>query len=455
MRKWLLLLILATGPLWADPQVPPVYRGTDTAGPVSVGDFEWFKVFQDSQLQALVRTALQQNPDLRTAMARVEAAEANLGITHAKQSPDITLTADYNSNGVTTNSPGFFKGLEPRTVTLGGLVLNLLSYEIDVWGRLRNQTNAARLQLVASAADRQAVMSVVVSDVASDYFNLIEMDAELDIERRTLATRLDSLNIITAREQGGLATMLDVRQGQELVDQAQITMTQTQQHIEDAENNLELLLGNPPAPVTRATLVAQTEPPEVPAGLPSTLLFRRPDIRSAEANLEATRYLVKSARAAFLPEFSLTGFLGLQSSRLANLFTRGSYENGINPTISGALSPREALQANLALARANQKVALIQYEASVVTALHDVSNALVDHAAARELRTQQEALVQTLQERSRLAYLRYNGGVDTLLNALDADRDLFNAQLSAAQARRDELLTLVQLYRALGGGWQP
>lgn len=426
---------------------PDTFRGADITDPTdrtSIGDLKWFEVFKDEELQKLVRTAMAQNYDLRAAVARINAARANLGLARSDQFPQIGASADLTK----THADG-------RTSGIGSVFLNLFNFELDIWGRLRQQTKAARAELRASEEDRKAVMTIIVGDVATGYFSLLELDGELEIDRRTLATRQDSLRLIQLRQQGGVATMLDVRQAEELVYQASQTVPDTERAIAQTENQISLLLGNNPGPVTRGRpLTAQEGLPSVPAGLPSDLLERRPDIRAAEANLEAQGALVRAAKAAFFPRISLTGLLGFQSDQLSNLFAGAARAWSFVPQITAPIFTAGRLKSNVKSARAQQELALVQYEQTIQNAFREVSNALVEYRKVKEIRTQQELLVTTLRDRSRLAHARYEGGVDTLLNALDADRELFGAELNLAQTRRNELLALVQLYRALGGGWQ-
>jgi multidrug efflux system outer membrane protein len=429
------------------PPIPDTFRGIDAAAPAdqtSIGDLKWFEVFKDEVLQNLVRTAMAQNYDLRAALARINVARANLGLARAAQFPQLEASADLTS----THASG-------RTSNIGSVLLNLLSFELDIWGRVRHQKNAARAELRASGEDRKAAMTTVVSDVATGYFSLIELDSELEIDKRTLATREESLHIIQSRQQGGLATMLDVRQAEELVYQASQTIPDTERAIEQTENLISLLLGNNPGSISRGRPLSQQEGlPAVPAGLPSSLLDRRPDIRSAEANLEAQGALVGAAKAAYFPRITLTGNLGFQTNELSNLFTGASGAWSFIPQITAPIFTAGRLKSNVKFAKAQQELALVQYQQTIQTAFREVSDALVQYRKVRESRTQQELLVTTLQDRSRLAHLRYEGGIDSLLNALDADRELFNAELSLAQTKRNELLSLVQLYKALGGGWQ-
>jgi multidrug efflux system outer membrane protein len=335
------------------------------------------------------------------------------------------------------------------------VALNLLSFEVDVWGRLRRATEAARADLLASEESRKAVITTLVSDVTGAYFNLLELDMELEIARRTLTTREGSLQLIRNREKSGLATLLEVRQGEQLVYAAAQAIPNTEQLIEQTENQISLLLGGSPAAITRGRpLTEQEQPPAVPPGLPSSLLERRPDIRAAEQNLVATNAIIGVAKAAYFPQISLTGFLGFQSNQLSSLFTGPARVWQFVPQVTQPIFTAGRIRSSVRLARAQQQIALIHYERVIQTAFREVSDALIQYRKVREIRGKQELLVATLQDRSRLSYVRYRGGVDTLLNALDADRDLFDAELGLAQTRRNELLALVQLYRALGGGWQ-
>jgi outer membrane protein, multidrug efflux system len=449
------------GPKYSRPvvQPPSVYRGTvaPTAAPSpdSLADLRWFEVFKDERLQELIRAALTNNYDLREAVARVDAARANLGITRADQFPNLNASVEMttlrNSSSGQFALPSGFR----RDRTFGTIVLDLLSFEVDIWGRLRRATEAARADLLAADENRKAVVTTLVSDVATAYFNLIELDMELEISKRTLATREESLRLIRIREQGGVATMLDVRQAEQLVYSAAQTIPDIERLIEQQENQISWLVGSNPAPVIRGrALIDQEQPPSVPPGLPSSLLERRPDIRAAEENLVAATAIIGVARAAYFPQISLTGFTGFQSSQLANMFNSSGTYWTFMPQVTQPIFTGGRIKSNVRLSEAQQQLALAQYERAIRTGFREVSDALVEYRKVKEIRLQQEGLVSTLQDRSRLAYMRYRGGVDTLLNALDADRDLFAAELSLAQTRRNELLALVQLYKALGGGWQ-
>ena len=448
------------GPDYRRPAVttPDAFRGASAAitpDKQSIAELKWFEVFQDEQLQELIRTALTQNYDLRDAVARVDAARANLGITQADQYPNFGVGADVTS--VEQSRQGEFtipRGTS-RQRTFGTVFLNLFTFEIDIWGRLRRATEASRAELLATDWNRKAVITTLISDVATAYFSLLELDMELAIAKNTFITRAESLRVIRVQQLGGVATLLDVRQGEQLVYTAAQSIPDAERQIEQTENQISLLLGRNPAPVTRGRLLTEQQtPPEVPGGLPSSLLERRPDIQAAEQLLISANANIGVAKAAYFPQITLTGEFGYQSTALSNLFSGSRRLWTFVPQLTYPIFDAGRTRFGVERAEAEQRSALAQYEGAIQTGFRDVSDALVQYQKVREVWAQRELLVTSLQDRKRLAYMRYKGGVDTLLNALDADRDLFNAELSLAQAKRDELLSVVQLYKALGGGWQ-
>jgi multidrug efflux system outer membrane protein len=440
-------------------QIPQNFRAPDplpAPQATSVADLKWWEVFRDDKLQDLIRAALTANYDLRDAVARVEEARASLGVTRSNQLPQVGVSGDIQftrlSRDGQTPLPATF--LPNQNRTFGEGVLNLLSFEVDIWGRLRRATEAARANLLSAEDTRKAVVVTLVSDVATGYLHLRELDYELQISKATLATRQDSLNLTHERQTGGVATLLDLRQAEQLVDMAEQTIPALQQQIEQTENQITLLLGQLPGGLARGRDFMNEElPPDGPVGLPSALLERRPDILAAEQNLVAANANIGVAKAEYFPRISLSGFLGGQSTQLSSLFSGPHSAWSFVPQISQPVFAAGRLKSGVRLAQAQRDEALVQYERAIQTAFTDVSNALIAHQRVRESRLKQEALVQTLQDRTRLAYLRYRGGVDTQLNALDADRDLFQSQLSLAEIRLNELLSVVQLYKALGGGW--
>ena len=452
----------AIGPNYKRPNVavPTNFRATaplDAHEAASLADLKWFEVFQDEQLQGLVRTALAQNYDLRDAVARVEEARANLGVTRSNQVPQVsasnTLEITRLSRDGSFPLPASFVSEQNRNWNQTGL--NLLSFELDIWGRLRRSTEAARANLLSAEWNQKAVVSTLVSQVATAYFQLLELDAELEVSQRTLETRRESLQLVQSRQRGGVATLLDLRQAEQLVDSAAATIPTIQQQIEQTENQISLLLGKGPQGIERRRSLEQASvPPEVPAGLPSTLLERRPDVHAAEQGLVAANANIGVAKAAYFPQISLTGLIGGQSSSLANLFSGPNRAWTFVPQTTQPLFAGGRLKSNVRMAEAERDQAQIAYEKSVQTAFKEVSDALIAHDRTRESRVQQENLAAALEDRKRLAYVRYRGGVDTQLNALDADRDLYQAELGLAQIRYAELVSVVQLYKALGGGWE-
>ena len=335
MKKWVIIVLTAAllmscrpvGPNYTRPLVQPpgTFRGADqtsASDPTSLADLKWFELFKDPALQRLIRAALEQNYDLRNAVARVNAARANLGITRADQYPGVAANTDITTLRISRG--GSFPlpaGVEQRR-TFGSVALNLLSFEADIWGRLRHATEAAQADLLATDENRKAVVTTLVGDVAGAYFNLLEQDSELEIARHTLDTREQSLKLIRTREEKGLATRLEVRQGEQLVHAAEQRIPAIEQTIEQTENQISLLLGENPREVIRqGRFNEDLFPPEVPTGLPSALLERRPDIRAAEQNLIAANAEIGVAKAAYFPRLSLSGSLGGQSTQLSSLFS--------------------------------------------------------------------------------------------------------------------------------------
>jgi outer membrane protein, multidrug efflux system len=452
----------AVGPNYQRPTtpIPTSFRAPEPISPsqaASFADLKWFEIFKDDKLQELIRKALVTNYDLRDAVARVEQATASLGIVRSNQFPNFEANGSveinrYSRDGAT---PLPASVLPSQNRTFGSATLNLLSYEIDIWGRLRRATEEARANLLSAEENRKAVITTLVSDVTTAYLTLRELDYALEISERTLHTREESLGLTRSRQVGGVGTLLDLRQAEQLVDTAAEMIPGIEQQIGQTENLIKLLLGENPGEVARGhSLVEQNLPPDVPPGLPSALLERRPDIRAAEQSLISANAEIGVARAAYFPQLSLSGILGGQSTQLSSLFAGPHTVWSLIPQVSQPIFTAGRLKSGVKLAEADRERALVQYEKTIQTAFSEVSNGLIAHQKVRESREKQEALVAALQDRLRLAYVRYRGGVDTQLNALDADRDLYTAELDLAQLRLNESLTVVQLYKALGGGWQ-
>jgi multidrug efflux system outer membrane protein len=466
MRRFVILFLIvalcqtfAFGQKYQRPKVqtPGEFRSAPP-GPTdqqTFADMKWFEVFKDKALQELIQAALAGNYDLRESVARIDEARANYGIARADKFPTFVASADIvterRSRSGTVDIP------EPinRDRTFGSVLLNLLSFELDIWGRVRKATAAAKADLFATEETRKAVLTTLVSDVATAYFNLRELDFEREIAQRTLASREESLRIIRLRQSRGVATMLEVREAEELVYDASAVIPTLEQSIEQTENFISFLTGKNPQSITRGVeLTDHVFPPNVPPGLPSDLIERRPDIRAAEQNLIAAEARIGVAKAAYFPRISLTGFLGFESAQLSNLFKPSRSVWAFVPQITQPIFTGGRLKSGVRFSQAERDLFLVNYERTIQNAFREVSDSLVSYRKVKEERTQRELLVETLRDRSRLAYLRYNGGVANLLDALDADRNLFDAERTLAQTRRDELLSVVQLYKALGGGWQ-
>ena len=446
----------AVGPNYKRPSVtvPGTYRGAipqEATQPAaeSIGDQKWWEVFQDPQLQDLIHTALQQNYDVRIAATRILQAQAQVGITRADQLP--TISGGVEAVNQRSARSKFFPAFE----TSSNQVDLSLAWELDFWGKYRRATESARANLLATQWARQAVISTLVSDVAAAYFQLRELDLELEISRRTLASRRDSLQLTQTLASGGATSMLDVRQAEQLVFTAAETIPDLERRIEQQENFLSILLGNNPGPITRGTkLTEQPHAPEIPAGLPSSLLERRPDIRQAEAQLIAANAQIGVAKAAYFPQITLTASGGYQSSALTSLFTgpAGLWNFGgslVQPIFTGG-----RIRSNVKFTEARQQEAALIYQQTIQQAFRGVSDALVEYRKDREFREQQEQLTFSAQDAARLSETRYRGGATSYLEVLTNETNYFDAELGLAQAQLNELLGLVRIYSNLGGGWQ-
>jgi outer membrane protein, multidrug efflux system len=452
----LLLSGCTMGPNYKRPTVavPPAYRGiapdasaqTESA---SLGDEKWWDVFQDEQLRSLVRTALQQNYDLRIAASRILEARAQLGITRADQFP--TVSGGAGITDVRTAQSKFLPAFETST----GQVNASAGWELDFWGKYRRATEAARANLLATEWARQEVASTLVANVAAAYFQLRALDLQLEISKRTLDSRQESLRLTRLLANGGSTSLLDVRQAEQLVFTASAEIPALEQQIEQQENFLSILLGRNPGNIARGqTLTEQHHPPEVPAGLPSSLLERRPDIRQAEQQLVAANAEIGVARAAYFPQISLNGNGGFQSSALTNLFTGPAGAWSFGASLTQPIFTAGKISSGVRLAEARQQTATLFYQQSIQGAFRSVSDALIGYRKTREFSSHQQELFESAQDAARLSHMRYNGGVTGYLEVLTNETNSFSAELGLVQARLNELLAVVQLYEALGGGWQ-
>ena len=459
-KTWIVLVIFlagcAVGPNYKRPQVavPDVYRGlppaADKTSAASLADEKWWTLFQDEQLQSLIRTAIADNYDVRIAAARILQAQAVLGITRADQLPTITAGA-----GAVNERLPRTKTFPPFETSANSVNLSMI-WELDFWGKYRRATEAARAQLLSSEWAKRAVITSLVRNVASAYFQLRELDLEMEISQHALASRQDSLRLVKIRASGGVTSMLDVRQSEQLVYEAAGQIPDLQRRIEQQENFISILIGRNPQAITRGkTLLENTFPPTVPAGLPSSLLERRADIQAAEQSLVAANARIGVAKAAYFPQITLTATAGYQSSALTSLFSgpAGTWSFGgqlLQPVFEGG-----RLRSGVRLAEAQKEELLLVYQQAIQEAFREVSDALIGYSKDQEFREQQDLLTRSAQDAVALSQSRYSGGVTSYLEVLDSDTRYFAAELTLAQAQLNERLSLVQLYGALGGGWQP
>ena len=469
MKKLITLVLLvslvsgcAVGPDYKRPttSVPSTYRGLTPeqaakASPASLADEKWWEVFQDEQLQELIRTALEQNYDVRIAATRILQAQAQLGVTRADQFPTIT---GGGQAGRQRNPEQFLGPSFPNVPAFKSNTYELnasLFWELDFWGKFRRATEAAQADLLASQWAREEVISILVSNVAAAYFQLRELDLELEISRRTLGTRQGSLKLTRSLADHGATSMLDVRQAEQLVFTASEQIPDLERRIEQEENFISTLLGENPGAVPRGlTLTHQPHAPEVPAGLPSSLLERRPDIRQAEENLIAANARIGVAKAAYFPQITLTATGGVQTFAIENLFTGPAGMWSIAGALLQPIFEGGRIRSGVKLSKAQQEEALLTYKQTIQGAFRDVSDALIGYRKNREFRIEQEHLAESAKDAARLSDMRYRGGVTSYLEVLTNDTNYFSAELGLAQAQLNELLALVQLYKALGGGWE-
>ena len=450
-----LLVGCVMGPKYHRPtvQTPTAFRDIAQDSPqqrqaASYADLPWWQVFQDPKLQELIRTALKQNYDLQLATERINAARAQVAITRSGLFPQISGNANFNGGKEHVGQTSY------NFLTLTGDA----AFQLDLFGRLRRATEASRAELLATDDARQTVILTLVSDLASDYFTLLQLDLQLQITRQTVTTQTDSVKLNKLRLDRGVATKLDVLQAQQVFDTANAQIPDLERQIAQEENAISILLGDYPHDIARGLpLVEQSLPPEVPPGLPSTIMERRPDIREAEHLLIASNAEIGVAKAQFFPQITLTGSGGGSfgrssafSSLLASQIGIWSYGAQVGqPIFTGG-----ALRGNLRRAKSENQQALIAYRQTIQRGFGEVSDALIGYEKLHEARVRQQDTVSDLEETVRISTLRYKGGTTAYLEVLDGQRSLYAAELTLAAARGDEYRSLVQLYKALGGGWQ-
>ncbi len=446
------------GPKYVRPQVtaPPVYRGADEAdvssdAQHSLGDEKWAAVFHQSELQDLIRTALANNYDLRIAAQRVLEASAQVRITRSQQFPQISV----GGSGIGAQIPsGSFGTAIESPLALGSLNLSA-AWTPDFWGLYRKQTQAAREQMLAQTWAQRAVRMTLVAQVATTYIQLRALDRQLDIAKQASKVRQNSVELTRKLEQAGDAPMSDVRQAEQLLFTATSQIPAIEQQIQQNENAMRLLLGQKPGPTPHADADALIPPPaDLPTGLPSQLLERRPDIQQAEAQLRAANAQVGVARAQFFPQLSISASGGTGGQSFADLVDASAGTVYGIGSLAQPIFQGGKLRGQLQLSKEQKEEMVLNYQKTILGAFRDVSNALIAAKKQRSTREEQEKLVAAAADATRLARVRYSGGATSYLEVLTTDSNLFTAQLNLTTAQQDEALTLVQLYDSLGGGWQ-
>lgn len=445
------------GPNYQRPavNVPGQYRGETPggAGP-SLAETKFAELFKDDELTALITKSLQNNFDVRVSAERILGARAQVAITRANQFPFLDASASFTSaRGSSVGSSAFIPAGTnlSSSYTQAGVAL---SWEVDIWGRYRRLTEAARAQYAATEEARHGVVVSLIGDVSTAYFTLLEQDLELDIANHTRDLANDSLRLVNLRHERGAATGLDVHQAEQLLYLATSQIEAVKRSMGQTEDALSLLLGDSPHDIARDRKLEQIAlPSELPAGLPASLIERRPDIRQQENVLKAANAQIGAARALFFPNLALTAFAGGQSRALLELASTPARVLSVAPSALQPIFHAGQIRNTVRLTEAQEREALLAYQKTIYGALREVSDALIGHEHLRAQRVEEEKLVNTLQETVRLSELRYKGGLDSYLQVLDAERNLFSGQLVLSQLRLQELLSIVNLYRALGGGW--
>jgi outer membrane protein, multidrug efflux system len=447
---------ITLGPDYRRPEIdtPDIWPGEKTADSVPA---EWWRSYKDPVLDRMIEEALAHNADLALAIARVDEARAQLGVTRADQWPGVSAGAAGSRNRFSEKSALAFPGIEPRYTDLNAS-LNA-SWEIDLWGKYRRATEAARAELLATESSRNAVRLTLLADVSRGYFNLRSLDAQIAVTRQTVATRVTAMGLQRKRFDAGVVSELELRQVEAETAAAQALLPVLETELARQETALSVLLGRSPramveTPAERgAAIQALVVPPGVPAGLPSDLLERRPDLREAELRLAAANARIGVAKAAYYPSISLTGLFGVESATLADLFTSAArvwqYSASAAETVFDAGRTRSGVKS----ARARQQQALALYQSAIQNAFKDTLDALVAQRKARERFEAEQMRVAALQKALDLAQMRYDSGESSLLDVLDAERGLLAAQLNRVEAQRVQLSATADLFQALGGGW--
>jgi len=412
----------------------------------------WWEQMGDPVLNELITSALKENYDLKIAAARIEEFAGRYGFTRADLFPQVGVGAGYDRQRVSESGANRLPAGFSPTYDTFQTTLNA-GWELDIWGRIRRSTEAARADLIASEEGRRAVILSLVSSVAAAYVNLRDLDRQLEISRDTAKTRGESYSIFKLRFEGGIISELELAQVKSQYDEALAAIPQVEKAITQQENGLCILLGRNPSQIPRGKTIEQLTLPTVPAGLPSDLLARRPDIRQAEQNLIAANAVIGVAKAAYFPAISLTGFFGYASGDLSDLFKGSSKVWQYSAPVTMPIFTAGKIAGQVKAAEAVQQQTLLSYQQAIQTAFREVDDALVDQLRTREQLTAQNDQLDSLKKYYEMALLRYDNGYTSYIEVLDAERSLFNVQLAYTQNQGVLFLALINLYKSMGGGW--
>ena len=441
------------GPDYKRPQIdtPKAYR-VEIKSANDLVNTAWWEQFKDPVMNELIKTALAENKDVRIAAARVEEFLGRYGVTRSQLFPQVGAQFGAGSQRISSSTQPAIGAGQTNTFDTYSLDLGV-SWEIDLWGKLRRATEAARADLLATEQARQTVILSLTSAVATSYVTLIDLDRQLAIAKSTADSRAEYYRIFKLRFEGGVVSEVELSQARSDYEYALSTVPTIEKQIAQQENALSVLLGRNPGPIPRGSTLDKLVLPQVPAGLPSELLERRPDLRQAEQVLVAANARIGVARAAFYPSISLTALLGTASSALSNLFSGPAKTWSYAANLSQPIFTGGGLSGQLFVAESQREQALLQYQKAIQTAFQEVSDALIDQAKTREQLVAQARQVGALRNYARLARLRYDNGYTSYLEVTDAETKLFNAELQYTQTQGQLFFALINLYKAMGGGW--
>ena len=441
------------GPNYKRPTIdtPAAYR-VEVKSAADLINSAWWEQFQDPVLNELIKTALAENKDVRIAASRVEEFLGRYGVTRSQLFPQVAAQFGAGSQRISTLTQPAVGATQSNTFDTYSLDLGV-SWEIDLWGKLRRATEAARADLLSSEQSRQTVILSLTSGVATSYVTIIDLDRQLVIAKSTADSRGEFYRIFKLRFEGGVVSEVELNQARSDYELALSTVPVIEKQIAQQENALSVLLGRNPGPILRDRTLDKLVLPQVPADLPSSLLERRPDLRASEQLLIAANARIGVAKAQFFPTISLTAVLGTASSALGNLFKGASQTWSYGGTVTQPIFTGGSLISQLRVAEAQQKTALLQYQKSIQTAFQEVNDSLIDQTKTREQLAAQERQVASLRDYARLARLRYDNGFTSYLEVTDAETKLFNADLSYTQSQGQLFFALINVYKSMGGGW--